>query len=501
MAPGCGGRPDCQGAHEYYRESAPPRSPIPPEGERNRGDRADAAGPAAPGPWGTSGPTGDISGIEWDTHGYQAMNDRVRLALLLYLGVSLAVGAAGCSRGRTQVAPAEPPTVPVSPPVRRQVTDYVDFTGRTDSVEAVDVRPRVTGYLTRVPFKEGAEVKKGDLLFEIDPRPYQAQLSQAQGQLEIAQAQLKLAKSNYQRDLAVASKGFETSQHLDQDAATIEEMTARMKGYQGTVDVYKLNLDYTKVTSPIDGQVSRYYLTPGNLVNQDQTLLTTVVSLDPIYVYFEVDEPTLLRVRRAINEGTIRRSPEGQHPVLMGLQGEDGFPHTGTINFVNNQVNPATGSISVRGVFPNPLPKGGSRVLSPGMFVRVRLPIGQPHPALLVIDRAVASDQGLKCVYVLDAKDEVQYRRVTTGPLQEDGLRVVLGGLEAGDRVVVGGLQQLRPRMGVRAEPVAMPTIGPAAPAEAPPPGGSPAPEGEETKAAPPPHGDAATTKAATTKG
>lgn len=432
------------------------------------------------------------------------MNDRVRLVLLLGLGWAFATGAAGCSRGRPQVAPAEPPTVPVSPPVRRDVTDYVDFTGRTDAVEAVDVRPRVTGYLTRVAFKEGAEVKKGDVLFEIDPRPYQAQLDQAQGQLDLAQAQLKLAKSNYQRALAVASKGFETAQELDQTAAATEEATARAKGYQGTVDVYRLNVEYTRVTSPIDGQVSRYYLTPGNLVNQDQTLLTTVVSLDPMYVYFEVDEPTLLRVRRAINEGKIRRSPEGQHPVFVGLQGEDGFPHAGTVNFVNNQVNPSTGSISVRGVFPNPLPKGGSRLLSPGMFVRVRLPIGQPHPALLVIDRAVASDQGLKYVYVLDAKDEVQYRRVVTGPLQEDGLRVIAQGLQPDDRVVVGGLQLLRPRMRVKAEPGPMPSIGAPPPADsappppAPRPGTAPASPGGSGPPAPTP---APTPKAGTTQG
>ncbi len=402
------------------------------------------------------------------------MSDRLRSGLWR-LVLAFGAGMIGCSHAPLPVAPPEPPTVPVSEPVRRDVTDYVDFTGRTDAVEAVDVRPRVTGYLTKVAFKEGAEVKKGDVLFEIDARPYQAQLDQAQGQLGLVQAQLKLAKVNYQRDLAVASKGFETAQDLDRDAAAVDEATARMKAYQGTVDVYKLNVEYTKVTSPIDGQVSRYYLTAGNLVNQDQTLLTTVVSLDPMYVYFDVDEPTLLRVRRAINEGTIQRSPEGQHPLFIGLQGEEQFPHAGTVNFVNNQVNPATGSIAVRGVFPNALPKGGSRLLSPGMFVRVRLPIGQPRPALLVIDSAVSSDQGLKYVYVLDDKDEVQYRRVETGPLQEDGLRVIRQGLNPGDRVVVGGLQQVRPRMKVRPEPVPMPSL--AAPGSEPEPVATPKPQ------------------------
>ena len=253
-----------------------------------------------------------------------------------------------------------------------------------------------------------------------------------------------------------------SQQELDQARATVEEAEARVKSYQKNMEVYKLNHEFTKVVSPIDGQVSRYYLTLGNLVNQDQTLLTTVVSLDPLYAYFEIDEPTLLRIRRAINEGRIKRHPQGTEiPVMMGLQGEDGYPHQGTINFVNNQVDPTTGSILARGVFPNPQPPEGVRLLSPGMFVRIRLPIGLPHPALLVIDRAVGSDQGLKFVYVLDAQNKVQYRRVTTRALQSDGLRVIESGLKPDEWVVVGGLPQVRPRMQVQPERMPMPTLGP----------------------------------------
>jgi len=215
------------------------------------------------------------------------------------------------------------------------------------------------------------------------------------------------------------------------------------------------------VTSPIDGRVSRYYLTLGNLVNQDQTLLTTVVSQDPMYVYFDTDEPTLLRVRRAVSEGRIKPAEDGKNPVLMGLQDEEGFPHKGTIDFVNNQVNPTTGSITVRGVFPNPKLPGGVRLLSPGMFVRVRLPIGPKHPALLVIDRAIGSDQGLKYVYVVDKENKIQYRRIKIVPLQDNGLRVITEGLKPTDRVVGGGLQQVRPRMEVRPDQNPMPTLGP----------------------------------------
>jgi multidrug efflux system membrane fusion protein len=179
-----------------------------------------------------------------------------------------------------------------------------------------------------------------------------------------------------------------------------------------------------------------------------------------MYAYFDVDEPTVLRVRKAVNEGKIKRYQEGKIPVYMGLQGEEGFPHQGTLNFVNNQVNPATGSILVRGVFPNPIPASGTtRVLSPGMFVRIRLPIGQPHPALLVIDRAIGSDQGLKYVYVVNKDNKVEYRRVTTGALQDDGMRVILSGLKADESVVVGGLQLVRPNMEIQPDRMPMPAL------------------------------------------
>jgi multidrug efflux system membrane fusion protein len=383
--------------------------------------------------------------------------------------------------------------------VQDNVTDYVEFTGRTDAIQAVDIRPRVTGYLIKMPFKEGSEVRgdgrprgalgvvgllttplapgpllaaaslcpgqcqEGDLLFQIDPRPYQAQLDQAKSQVNLYQAQLDLAKVTYTRfsDLFKQTPGAVSKQQLDQYKAQVDEAEAQMKAYQSSLEVYRLNLEFTRVTSPIDGRVSRYYLTLGNLANQDQTLLTTVVSQDPIYAYFDTDEPTLLRFRRAISEGRIKVAEAGQNPVFMGLQDEEGFPHEGTIDFVNNQVNPTTGSITTRGVFPNPKLPGAVRLLSPGMFVRIRLPMGPAHQALLVIDRAIGSDQGLKYVYVVDGDNKIQYRRVTTGALQDNGLRVIEKGLEPGDRVVIGGLQQVRPRMEVRPDPTPMPTLGP----------------------------------------
>jgi membrane fusion protein, multidrug efflux system len=393
----------------------------------------------------------------------------------------------GCQPSRAKVAPSEPPVVPVSQPVQREVTDYVDFTGRTEAVHSVDIRPRVTGYLVKMPFQEGAEVKAGELLFVVDPRPYQAQVDQAQGQVDLHQAQLKLAKTTLARDRAInsLSPGSISQQQFDQEHAVVDEAEARVAAYKKSMEIYRLSKEFTQVTAPIDGQISRYYLTLGNLVNQDTTLLTTLVSVDPMYAYFEMDEPTLLLIRRATNEGRIKFSQDRKKmPVLMGLQGEEGFPHQGYINFINNQVNSTTGSILVRGVFANAMPKGGGeRLLSPGMFVRIRLPIGDPHRARLVIDRAVGSDQDKKYVYVLDSDNKVQYRRVTTGPLQDDGLRVIEQGLKGDEWVVVGGLQQVRPRAVAKPERVPMPTLGPLAAADVPAEASNSAPATPKTEA------------------
>ncbi len=408
---------------------------------------------------------------------------RRSLSGICCVGLLLA-GLAGCNPKKTQVISTDTPVIPVSKPVEREVTDFVDFTGRTDAVQAVDVRARATGFLIRTPFKEGAEVKEGDLLCEIDPRPYQAQLGQALAQVELNKASLRVARTNLARDQAVARavSGGVSQQQIDQDQALVDEAIARLNAYEESTKIYRLNLDFCKVASPISGQVSRYYLTAGNMVNQDQTLLTTVVSLNPMYAYFDMDEPTLMRVRLAINQGN--------NLVRMGLQGEDVFPHQGTINFYNNQVNPTTGSISVRGLFDNPrvrepvevastvghacgccptwlvglaaerkVTPPGPRLLAPGMFVRIRMTIGRPHQALLVIDRAIASDQGLKYVYVLDSEGKAQYRRIKTGSLQEDGLRVITEGLQPDDWIIVGALQQVRPKMVIKPDRVQMPVI------------------------------------------
>ena len=373
---------------------------------------------------------------------------------------ALAGLALGCHKQAPPATSQEAPVVTVSQPIVRKIVDFIDYTGRTEAVNAVDVRARVTGYLVKMPFKEGDEVHKDDLLFEIDPRPYQAQLDQAESMVNLYKAQLKLAEANYARAKVISrTPGAISQQDIDQYKAAEAEAQAQVEASQASLEIYQLNRDFCEVTSPIDGKVSRYYYTLGNLVTQDQTLLTTIVSLDPMYVYFDIDERTVLRIRREINEGKLpfHKQPE-EIQVLMGLQGETGFPHEGHVNFINNTVDPFTGTITLRGVYENPRPPAGIRLLSPGMFVRVRIPLGVPHDAVLINERAVGSDQGLKYVFVIGTDKKVEYRRVTLGALQDDGFRVVDDGLKPGELVVVSGLQQVRANMVVSPEEVPMPS-------------------------------------------
>jgi multidrug efflux system membrane fusion protein len=257
-----------------------------------------------------------------------------------------------------------------------------------------------------------------------------------------------------------AAPGSVGAQQIDQDRAAVDEAESQIHVTQAALEPCKLNLDFCRVASPIDGLSSRYYLTPGNLVTQDKTVLTTVVSLDPIYAYTDVDQATALRLQRAVSKAQMKPVAAGQLPMLMGLQSEDGFPHKGVVNFINNQVNPATGAVLVRGIFANPLLPGGQRMMMmPGMFVRIRLPMGPPHAALLVADRAVGSDQDLKFAYVVNAQGEIEYRRIETGPLEGDGLRVIIKGLTADDQVVVSRRQGIQRGTKVQTEEVPMPLL------------------------------------------
>lgn len=377
-----------------------------------------------------------------------------RIGSALVLGFCL--GLMGCARAPAEAPAAAPVPVTVSHPVERDVTDYADFTSRTAAVDSVEVRAHVWGYLEKVNFNEGTLVNKGDVLFEIDPRPYQALLDQAKAKVAQDKAQLAFDEAEYQRNLELVRTNAVSRSELDKSAAARDVDLANIAADEAVVASRQLDLEYTKVTAPVSGRASRYHVTVGNLIlSADQaggTLLTTIVSVDPVYAYFDVDERTVLRVRQLIREGKATSARETELPVSLGLATEEGFPHQGTINFVDNQVNPKTGTLRVRGVFPNE-----DEALSPGFFARVRVPIGRAHPALLVTDRAVDNDQGQKVLYVVNQKDEVVSRPVRLGALH-DGLRAIEDGLKPGERVIVNGLQQVRPGVIVEPKLVDMPT-------------------------------------------
>ncbi len=378
----------------------------------------------------------------------------------LLLGTALAL--TGCAREAPENAGAPPPpTVTVSHPIQREVTDYVEYTGRTAAVDAVDVRARVSGYLDKIHFKEGAEVNKGDVLYEIDPRPYQAALKQAQAQVSYQQAQLQYQEAVYQRNLRITQtgQGAVSQEEVQQSLAQRNTSRANLEAAQANLQQAELNLSWTKVTAPISGLIGRTLITRGNLVVADQTLLTTIVSQDPIYAYFDVDEPTMLRVQELIREGKYKSAREqgSRVPVYLGLTTEQGFSHDGYVDFVNNQVSPTTGTLQIRGVFANPRPPVGPRLLSPGLYVRIRVAVSAPYQALLVTQGAVGTDQNLKFLYVLNAKNEVVRRDVQLGEQQQNDLQVIKSGLNADDRVVVNGTQHVRPGVVVNPKLVPMP--------------------------------------------
>ncbi len=367
--------------------------------------------------------------------------------------IILCLALAGCKHQPPALAATPPPVVMVSLPVEREVRDYYEYTGRTAAVETVEVRARVSGYLVKVNFQEGSVVKKGDLLFQIDPRPFQAVLDEAKGQVAQLEARLARAEADVARYERLLPKGAASQKDLDTAIADRGEARAGIQSARAAVDRAALDLEFTKVMAPISGRIGRYLITEGNLVTADTTLLTTIVSVDPMYAYFDADEGSVLHVRQLIREGKVHsaRERDVMVPVLLGLANEPGYPHQGTVNFVDNQVNPQTGTLRLRGVFPNE-----DKALEPGYFARVQLLIGQSHQALLVTERAIDSDQGQKILYVVNDKNEVRSRPIRIGALH-DGLRVIEEGVQPGERVIVNGLLQVRPGITVEPKLVDMP--------------------------------------------
>jgi RND family efflux transporter MFP subunit len=360
---------------------------------------------------------------------------------------------AGCAPAPAEPYGPAPLQVTVSYPLEQEVTDNSDLTGRTAAIDSVEVRARVWGYLDKVNFKEGALVKKGDVLYEIDPRTYQATLAQAEGNLASALAKVTRLDADLKRAQVLVNSKALSREDYDKIAGDRAEAIAVQGALKAAVEQAKLDLGFTKVTAPVSGRIGRALVTVGNLILSGQsgsTTLTTLVSVDPMYVYFDVDERTVLRVRQLIREGKAKSARDVEWPVFVGLANQEGYPFKGTIDFVDNQVNPKTGTLRLRGVFPNK-----DEALSPGYFARVRVPIGYPHKALLITDRAVDTDQGQKIVYVVGQDNKVFAKPIRLGGLH-DGWRAVEDGLKPDDRVIVTGLQQVRPGMVVEPKVVAM---------------------------------------------
>jgi RND family efflux transporter MFP subunit len=375
-------------------------------------------------------------------------NLAVVLAILIF-----ALALTGCRSDATPTEAPKPVQVTAAAAVEREVNDWDEFTGRLEAVETVEVRPRVTGYIDAVHFMEGGLIKKGDLLFTIDPRPYRAELAKAEAELARAQAQAELSRSLAARAENLVGVRAISQEAYEQRNNAAREAAANVEAAQAAVSSARLNLDYTQITSPINGRIGRAQVTAGNLVSTGAnaaTLLATVVSVDPMYVTFEGDEQAFLKYsglgRRTQQDGVPR------YTVKLGLANEDGYPHTGELRFVDNQVDPKTGTIKVRALMQNT-----DALFTPGLFARVQVFGGEQRRAVMVDDRAIGTDQNQRFVYVLDAHNGVQYRKVTLGRLH-DGMRVVNEGLAAGEWVVVNGLQRVRPGQPVGVERVAMDT-------------------------------------------
>jgi RND family efflux transporter MFP subunit len=352
--------------------------------------------------------------------------------------------AVACSRSSAQPqrASGPPPAVTVAAVERRTITEWDEFTGRLEAVDSVEVRPRVSGYVQRIAFVQGAEVRKGDLLFQIDPRPYRVALARAEGELAQARSAAALAARTEKRSRPLAATEAISREEYDNRNTGAQRGAAAVRTAQAAVDAARLDLGWTQVRSPIRGRVGRAEVTVGNLVQAGSpTRLTTVVSQDPIYVIFDADERSYLKYSAGARGNARRRRTR----VHLGLASETGFPHEGYVDFVDNQLDPRTGTVRTRAVFSN-----GDRIFTPGLFARLRLEGSTRYQAVVVSDRAIGTDLDKKFVLVLAPDSTVEYRPVTLGPLV-DLYRVVPSGLQPGEKVVVNGLQHVRPGMKVTA--------------------------------------------------
>ena len=348
---------------------------------------------------------------------------RTACRLCVLLLTITAVVAIGCNEKHPQVVQTPPPLVKVSQPVADNVTDYQVFTARTAAVESVDVKPRVTGYLTKILFKDGDLVKKDEVLFEIDDRPYKASLDLAVGNLDLAKAALVKNQADYDIGLAVQkqSKGAISEQELTKRLGARDESKASIDKAKADLENAQLNYGWCKVTSPITGRINRHFVDAGNVASKDVTTLTNIVSLKPIWAYFDVDENSAQAYQRRVKKGEVKSLLENNIPVTMALAGNQDFSITGETDFISNQFDPNTGSIRVRAVFSNV-----SGNLTAGLFARIRVPMSPPHPALLVRESAIGTNQGQKFIMIVNDKNIVEVREVEVGQVHGPGLREIL---------------------------------------------------------------------------
>lgn len=369
------------------------------------------------------------------------------------LTVILLFAAAGCVRTAAQPAPPPAPKVTVAEVVNRDITEWDEFTGRLEAVDTVAIRPRVSGFVSAVRFTEGAVVRKGDVLFQIDPRPFQTEVDRLRAERSRAEAVSDRAASELKRAERLRAENAMSREEFDRRAAFAREVTAQIAAGDAALAAAELNLEFTRVTAPITGRVGRAIVTEGNLVSTgpgEATLLTTLVSIDPIHAHFDADERIYLKYIDMARQGTRDNARGTRHPIGLALAGEDGFPRQGRLDFLDNRLDAATGTIRGRALFRNP-----TGDLTPGMFVRLRLPGSKAHTAVLIQDRAVGTDLDKRFVFVVKSDNTIEYRPVGLGPLTE-GLRIVRTGLVAGDRIVINGLQRVRPGVTVQTELVAM---------------------------------------------
>ena len=371
----------------------------------------------------------------------------------LYIAaVALAVGTLLTGCREAQSAPP-PPQVTVAPAVTRAVSDEDEFTGHFEAVNAVEVRPRVAGFVQRVAFVEGALVHQGDVLFTVDARPYETEVARAEAELERTRTRKQLADMELERAQRLVSTQAISREELDARTSGRAESEAAIRSAEAALRMARLNLDWTVVRAPITGRVSRAEVTAGNLVQTgpSPTLLTTIMSLDPIYVYFDGDEQAYLKYMHGDLASGSR--PIGR-PVYIGLANESGFPHQGTLDFIDNRLDRSAGTVRARAVLPNK-----SQLFTPGLFARVRLVGGERKQATLIQDQSIGTDQDRKFVLVLKDDNTLEYRPVTLGRMV-DGLRAVESGLKPGERVVINGLMRVRPGMKVVAQTATMvPTV------------------------------------------